>query len=172
MRVRYSIILALVSALALGSATHALAATFGYIATLKGTNEVPPNASPASGSAFIIYDDVANTLSISGSFSGLVAPLTAGHFHGPALPGANASVIHGFPALPTPGGLPLGSTSGTWSDVWVGLTATQVGYLTAGKIYVNLHSQAFPGGEIRGQVVPDATPTRAASWGKIKALYR
>ena len=166
MRVRYSIILALASALALGTATLAQATTFGYTATLKGINEVPANASPAAGSAFIIYDDVASTISITGSFSGLVAPLTAGHLHGPALPGVNASVIHGFP------GLPLGSTSGSWSDVWVGVNATQVGYLTTGKLYVNLHSQAFPGGEIRGQVVPDATPTRAASWGKIKALYR
>lgn len=172
MRVHYSIILALASALALGNATQALATTFGYTATLLGVNEVGPNASPASGFVFMIYDDVANTLTTTGNFSGLVAPLTAGHIHGPALPGANASVVHGFPALPTLGGLPLGSTSGTWSDVWFALTPTQVGYLTSGRLYVNLHSQAFPGGEIRGQVVPDATPTRAASWGKIKALYR
>ena len=166
MRVRYSIMLALALVLTLGNATHALATTFGYTATLLGVNEVGPNASPATGNAFIIYDDVANTLTTSGAFIGLVAPLTAGHIHGPALPGVNASVIHGFV------GLPIGATSGAWNDVWSGLTPTQVGYLTSGRLYVNLHSQTFPGGEIRGQVVPDATPTRALSWGKIKALYR
>jgi hypothetical protein len=115
--------------------------------------------------AFIIYDDVAHSLTLSGSFSGLVAGLTAGHYHGPALPGVNASVIHGY------SGLPLGSTFGSWSDLWV-LTPTQEGYLTGGLLYVNLHSQTFPGGEIRGQVVPDATPAHAVSWGRIKALYR
>lgn len=165
MRVRYSI-LVLVSALALGTATHALAATFGFVANLSGLNEVGPNASPATGMAFIVYDNVANTLTTSGSFTGLVAPLTAGHIHGPAPIGVNASVIHPFSALP------LGSTSGVWNDVWVGLTATQVGYLNSGLLYVNLHSQSFPGGEIRGQVLPDATPSRKVTWGKIKALYR
>ena len=172
MRVRYSIIVALGLAFALANSTPAPAATFGYIATLLGTNEVGPNASPATGQAFLVWDDVAHTLSTSGTFSGLTAPLTAGHIHGPGGPGVNAGVIHGFPALPTPGGLPLGATAGSWSDVWLGLSPVQEGYLTSGLLYVNLHTQNFPGGEIRGQVRPDATPSHAVSWGRIKALYR
>jgi hypothetical protein len=165
MRVRYSMILALTSALVLASPASSPAALSSYVANLKGTNENPVNASPATGMAFIIYDDVANTLTLSGSFSGLVAPLTAGHYHGPALPGVNASVIHGF------SGLPLGSMAGAWTDLWA-LTPVQVTYLLGGLLYVNLHSQTFPGGEIRGQVVPDATPAHVVSWGRIKALYR
>lgn len=165
MRVRYSMIIALLSALALASPASSPAATSSYIANLKGSNEVPPNPSPGTGTAFITYDDVAHSLTLSGSFSGLVAGLTAGHYHGPALPGANASVVHGF------SGLPLGSTSGSWTDVWM-LTPTQEGYLTGGLLYVNLHSQTYGGGEIRGQVVPDATPAHTVTWGRIKALYR
>jgi hypothetical protein len=166
MRVRYPIILALASALALGNATHALATTYGFSVHLSGLNEVGPNASPATGVAFIVYDDVANTVTTNGNFSGLLGQLTAGHFHGPAPVGVNAAVIHGFV------GLPLGSTFGSWSDVWSGLTSTQVTYLMTGQLYVNLHSNVFPGGEIRDQVRPDATPTNAVSWGRIKTLYR
>src|SRR5713101_1039619 len=155
MRVRYSILVALGSALILVGAGTAPATTTSYIATLSGLEEVPANPSPATGTAFIVYDDVANTISTTGSFSGLVDILTAGHFHGPAAVGVNAGVIHGF------SGLPLGATSGSWSDVWSGLTSTQVGYLTSGLLYVNLHSHTYPGGEIRGQVKPEATPSRA-----------
>ena len=165
MRVRYSMILALASALVLASAASSPAATSSYVANLRGTNEVPANPSPATGTAFIVYDDVAHSLTLSGTFSGLVAPLTAGHYHGPALPGVNASVIHPFTTLP------LGAMSGAWTDFWA-LTPTQEGYLLGGLLYVNLHSTVYPGGEIRGQVVPDATPAHAVTWGRIKALYR
>jgi hypothetical protein len=63
-------------------------------------------------------------------------------------------------------------TCGTINDTWSGLTATQVGWLNTQQLYVNIHSQQFPGGEIRGQILPEATPTGVASWGKIKMLYR
>jgi hypothetical protein len=167
MRLRYSIILALASALVLGSAGPSLATTFSYVATLDGLQEVPPNASPASGSAFLVYDDVANTLTTSISFAGLLAGVSASHIHGPAAPGVAAGVLHGIPSTP------FGATSGSYGDVWSGLTAVQVGYLNGSLLYINLHDSLFPGGEIRGQIIPEpVTPTRAVSWGKIKALYR
>ena len=166
MRFRYSILVLLASALVLGGAGASHATTFGYSASLSGANEVPANPSPGTGSAFLVYDDVANTLTTSISFCGLTAGLTASHIHGPAAPGVNAGVLHGFPATP------LGSMCGSYGDVWSGLTATQVGYLNDGLLYINLHTTNFPGGEIRGQIYPDATPSRPMSWGRIKMLYR
>ncbi len=166
MRVRFSILVLLASALVLGGAGSSLATTFGYSASINGLNEVPANASPGTGSAFLVYDDVANTLTTSITFCNLLAGLTASHIHGPALPGVNAGVIHGFPATP------LGSTCGAYGDVWAGLTAAQVGWLNTGMLYINLHTSQFPGGEIRGQIYPDATPARPSSWGRVKALYR
>ena len=168
MRVRYAIIAALALTLTAGSAGLSHASTTGYVAHLSGLNEVPPNASPATGTAFLTYDDVANTLTTNVTFSGLTAPLTATHIHGPAGPGANAGVIHSL-ASTSP---PIGFTSGSYSDTWSGLTATQQGWLSSGLMYVNLHTGNFPGGEIRGQVLPDATPTVTVSWGRIKSLYR
>lgn len=67
---------------------------------MDGAQEVPPNASPATGSGFMILDQTAHTLFYSLSFSGLVAPQTDAHIHGFAPPATSAGVP--FP-------LPLGS---------------------------------------------------------------
>jgi len=66
---------------------------------------------------------------------------TAGHFHGPAMPGVNAGVV-----LPFKGNL-VSPVVGTAT-----LTPEQVTVLEDGKWYVNLHTAAHPGGEIRGQL--------------------
>ena len=106
---------------------------------LSAKNEVPPNASTAVGMARVYLDGM--TLKWTVTYSGTTGPVTAGHFHGPAAPGANAGV-----ALPFTGSMasPIeGSAS---------LTQAQVDQLKAGLWYVNLHTAANPGGEIRGQV--------------------
>jgi len=106
---------------------------------LSAANEVPPNASTGSGTAKVDLDG--NVVKWSVSYSGMTGPVTAGHFHGPAMAGANAGV-----AVPFTG--PMASPiTGTAT-----LTDAQVADLKAGKYYVNLHTAANPGGEIRGQV--------------------
>ena len=106
---------------------------------LSAGNEVPPNASTGSGTAKVDLDG--NVVKWSVSYSGMTGPVTAGHFHGPAMAGANAGV-----AVPFTG--PMASPiTGTAT-----LTDAQVADLKAGKYYVNLHTAANPGGEIRGQV--------------------
>ena len=106
---------------------------------MSSANEVPPNASGASGTAKVDLDG--NVLKWTVTYSGTTGPVTAGHFHGPAMAGANAGVVVPFPA-------PLTSPiTGTAT-----LTAAQVADLKAGLWYVNLHTAANPGGELRGQV--------------------
>ncbi len=69
------------------------------------------------------------------------ANTTAGHFHGPAEPGKNAGVVVPFTSVATS---PIeGSAT---------LTDAQAADLVAGKYYVNIHTDANKGGEIRGQV--------------------
>lgn len=177
MRVRYSIVLVSALMLAIGIAAAAPAGatgSTGFAATLSGSNEVPPNASPATGSGFAVLSgdgSVGNPYSISYSvsYSGLLSSRTASHFHGPATPAQNAPVIFAIASS--------GPTSGTISGVWdntssPALNATHVGYLMNGQLYFNVHSTTFPGGEIRGQILPDATPTSRSTWGRIKQLYR
>lgn len=108
-------------------------------AALSAASEVPPNASSASGSATIKLDG--DTLSWSVTYSGTSGPVTAGHFHGPAAAGANAGVV--VPFAGNLGSPIVGSKQ---------LTPAQIAQLKSGLWYVNLHTAANPGGEIRGQV--------------------
>ena len=108
-------------------------------ASLNAASEVPSNSSSASGQATIKLDG--NTLSWTVSYSGMSGPVTGGHFHGPAAAGANAGVV-----VPFAGSL-ASPISGSKQ-----LTAAQITELKAGLWYVNLHTAANPGGEIRGQV--------------------
>lgn len=106
---------------------------------LTAANEVPPNASAGTGTAKVDLDGT--TLKWTVTYSGTTGPVTAGHFHGPAAAGANAGVVVPFPG-------PISSPI-TGSAT---LTPAQVADLKAGLWYVNLHTAANPGGELRGQV--------------------
>ena len=112
-----------------------------FKATLDAKSEVPPNASSATGTADIDYDPASKKLSWKLTYSGLSGPAMAAHFHGPAEPGKNAGVAV---AIPNAGTSPAeGSAT---------LTDAQAADLEAGRYYVNVHTAANPGGEIRGQV--------------------
>jgi CHRD domain len=110
-------------------------------ATLDGKSEVPPNASPAKGNADIDYDAASKKLSWKLTYSGLSGPATAAHFHGPAEPGKNAGVAVAIP-----------NATSSPAEGSATLTDAQAADLAAGKYYVNIHTAANPGGEIRGQV--------------------
>jgi hypothetical protein len=106
---------------------------------LSGQNEVPPNASGGSGTGKVELDG--NVIKWNISYSGTTGPITAGHFHGPAQPGANAGVVVPF-AGPLASPI-IGSAT---------LTPAQVDQVKQGLWYINLHTAANPGGELRGQV--------------------
>ena len=113
---------------------------------------MPPNASPATGTLTLTVDFGTGTVAYSGSFAGLVGPSTVAHIHGPAPLGMNAGVI--LPLNVVPGSPPTGGTFNGGGT----LTAPQVNDLVNGLLYVNVHSAALPGGEIRGQLTPVAPP--------------
>jgi hypothetical protein len=115
------------------------AANVKYKADLKGSKEVPAADSSATGKANITYDDKSKKLSWVVTYSGLSGEPTAAHFHGPAAPGKNAG-----PVVDISGDIKKGSAE---------LTADQEADLKAGKWYLNIHTEKFPDGEIRGQVV-------------------
>ncbi len=129
------------SAVLLASGSPSQAATTNFKADLKGSTEVPANTTTGSGSVTATYDPATKKLTWQGSYSGLTGPATAAHFHGPAEPGKNAGV-----AVPiTPATSPL-SGSAT-------LTDAQASDLMAGLWYVNVHTEANKGGELRGQLM-------------------
>jgi hypothetical protein len=110
-------------------------------ATLSGKSEVPPNASSGSGTADLDYDPASKKLSWKLTYSGLSGPATAAHFHGPAEAGKNGGVAVAIP-----------NATSSPAEGSATLTDAQAADLLAGKYYVNVHTAANPGGEIRGQV--------------------
>ena len=112
-------------------------------AKLSGANEVPSNTSAGTGMLDASLDKQTNVLTWTVTYAGLTGPVKAGHFHGPAAAGANAGVALGF------SGSVESPIKGTAT-----LTAAQAADVMAGKWYVNLHTAANPGGEVRGQVMP------------------
>lgn len=110
-------------------------------AELKGTNEVPPNASPASGHAEASLDTDSKVLTYKVTYADLTGPALGAHFHGPGEAGKNAGIALPFKLTPSP-------IEGTAT-----LTDNQVTDLLAGKWYANVHTAANPGGELRGQMM-------------------
>lgn len=113
-----------------------------YKVALNGKSEVPPNTTTGTGTADIDYDPATRKLSWKVTYSGLTGPATAAHFHGPAEPGKNAGVM-----------VPIPNIASSPAEGSATLTDAQAADLLAGKYYVNIHTAANPGGEIRGQVV-------------------
>lgn len=191
---------ALTLALALAAsslAAPAAATVFAFEAILDGPSEAPPNASPGTGFARVVFDDVAQTMSVQAEFQDLIAITTAAHIHGPtAAPGAGtAGVMTSTPSFPL---FPLGVTSGSFSNTFdmtlansyssaflnnatnLGSVATASNtMLTAmrdGKAYFNIHTTQFGGGEIRGFLTavpePGTWALMIAGFGMTGAMLR
>ena len=111
-------------------------------ATLTASAQVPPADSKGSGSATVSYETSSKTLDWKITYENLTGDPTAAHFHGPAAIGKNAG-----PVVPITGSL----TSPIHGSAT--LTDAQAKELLAGLWYINVHTVANPGGEIRGQVV-------------------
>src|SRR5262249_33269345 len=150
-------------------AASANAGVVVYTAFLNGPAESPPNGSPGTGFAEVDVDNVAQTMRVQVSFSGLTGTTTASHIHSAtATPGTGTAIV----ATQTPSftGFPLGVTSGTYDNTFdltlgstynpafitanggtvAGAEAALLAGLTAGEAYLNIHSTTFGGGEIRG----------------------
>src|SRR5690349_20756105 len=109
----------------------------------SGKQEVPANASPATGTLSGTYDKDKNLLTYTVTWTGLTGGNpTAAHFHGAADPGVAVGVkvtLTNFPA----------TTSGTYSGTTTP-TETDEADLVNGQWYYNIHNDTYKGGEIRG----------------------
>jgi len=141
-------------------ATAALAVTFLVVgsaqaailefgALLTGDQETPPTATTATGSAFVLFDDISKEFVFNLSFTGLTAPVVASHVH-TAPVGVAGAVAFDIAGMLVDG---TGKSTGIFAGLTI-LSATQELALKAGDLYFNLHTATFPGGEIRGQILP------------------
>jgi hypothetical protein len=130
------------AALLLASGTFAFAETVTMKADLSAQSEVPPNQSKGKGRADVTFDTATKQLTWTVTFSDLTGPATVAHFHGPAEAGKNAGVA-----------LMIGTKPTSPAKGSATLTDAQAAQLAAGQWYVNVHTEANKGGEVRGQVV-------------------
>ena len=130
-----------VASFAVMFAGAASAATVKFQATLSPTAEVPPTKSTGSGEATASLDTATHELTYDVTFKGLEGDATAAHIHGPAEAGKNAGLA-----------VPLGSAPKSPIHGSAKLTPEQEKDLTAGMLYVNVHTKDNPGGAIRGQL--------------------
>lgn len=127
---------------AAGFVSAASAATLYFQAKMTAAAEVPPKQSNGTGTVMATLDTASKTLSYKVTWENLTGPAMAAHFHGPAPKGKNSGV-----QVPIAGKMPTSPAFGSAM-----LSDDQIKQLEAGMWYVNVHTKANPGGEIRGQV--------------------
>jgi len=114
------------------------AATVSLTANLLGGNAAPQNKSDAFGEGQFSYDSQSGKLEYYLTYDGTTP--TRIDLHGPAKPNENGPAFLSFPVSASP-------VSGTAT-----LTKVQAEAVLAGTAYVDMHSQVYPDGEIRGQI--------------------
>jgi hypothetical protein len=124
-------------------------------AALSAAQEVPPTTSTATGTATVTVDAAKTTITVALNTTGLTG-VTASHIHSGAV-GANGGVMFSLFAAPATFTSPLTKTltSADFTAV-AGITtfADAVAAILAGNTYINVHTTANVGGEIRGQLTP------------------
>jgi hypothetical protein len=111
-------------------------------ATLTGSSHVPPVDGAGAGALDAVLDPDSGQLNWRMAWLGMSGAVTAMHFHGPAMPGDNAPVA-----------VPVGEALASPLQGSIALTPVQQAQVRAGHWYVDLHTTAHPGGEIRGQLI-------------------
>lgn len=171
----------LVSSLAFATsmlASSAFAATTTYSAIATGPAEAVPVASPGFSFGTVVIDDVANTLSVSAPFQYLLGTSVAAHIHaGTAQPLLGTAPV-AVPFIDFPKGVQSGSYSNTFNllDAAVygvdflnanggSVTAARDALLTdisQNRAYLNIHTNLYPAGEIRGFLIASPVPEPSA----------
>jgi hypothetical protein len=115
-----------------------------FTAALDGSQETPnPVTTPASGTAWVVLSSDFKSITYNVTYANLSAPFSASHFHVGAV-GVGGGVV--FPITTYVGN----TAKGTWNNIPDSILAK----LFNGLLYVNVHTSANPGGEIRGQFKP------------------
>jgi hypothetical protein len=159
--IRLGIVTATFALLACGGSSTPSSTNFASV-SMTGGNEVPPRTTNGTGTAE--YTVNGTTVHYKVTYNNLTGPPTVSHIH-VGTPTVSGGVVVPFTGLPT---TPSGTFEGdfTASNIAAGTAGgvtVQAGNLDSllqafkdGNAYTNIHTTAFGGGEIRGQILPKA----------------
>lgn len=131
-----------------------------FYSTLSGANSVPAVPSSAIGTAVLTYYFGTNTFDLSAEVSGITTSnLTGSHIH------LGATGVNGPIIVPIATSLWTNNGAGGMTLALTGQAFPAINEtdLLAGNTYLNIHTTAYPGGEIRGQIA-SPVPLPAAAW--------
>jgi len=129
-----------------------------FTAMLTGSQNVPPNREvTATGNATLVLNTAHTQATYHVEYEGLSTPEIYAHIHN-ATPAQNGPIVFTLP--------PGSPKDGVWN-----LTPTDATELIAGRLYVNIHSDQYLSGEIRGNLMEMLLPVERTTWGAVKALY-
>lgn len=121
-----------------------------YVAHMTAAAETPPTGATGTGTATLVLEG--NRLRYTVTVHGLTGPATMAHIHvGKA--GASGPPVFSFPVKHVAAGTLAEGDVDLSKEVAKGVSGDSLKALLAdGNAYVNVHTKAHPGGEIRGQV--------------------
>jgi hypothetical protein len=125
-----------------------LALGTGFTVSMDGLQETPPNASTGLGTGFVVLDNSGKDISYDLTVEGLTDTLKSGHFH-----------------VASTGGVvqPIAFVDSTSSGIWSDIADSILTALVKSGLYLNVHTKTFPGGELRGAVIPVGPVTFTAA---------
>jgi hypothetical protein len=149
----------LILALLLLSAAPAAAAEIQFFALIDGAHARIPTLSNAKGVGTFTLNDAQTELAFSITFSPWLNNESFSHIHIDSIAGGSDGVIFDLDNGP----------------IKVGIMPIKnplfLNALLTGHLYVNVHSATYPQGAVAGYIQL-GTPARAATWGRLKALFR
>ena len=174
------IAMSVLSGFLLAGTPQAVAAPINFTATLTGAAERPdPVNTPGTGSSIVTFDIVAHTMRVQINFQGLLGLTTVAHIHAPIDPATETASV--ATQVPTFIGFPPGVQAGAYDRIFNTLdpatynpafVAAHGGsaasaetalfaFLLGGDAYVNVHTNLFTAGEIRGNLAQVQVPEPA-----------
>lgn len=138
-------------------APAASAGRVDYRAPLSHAQEVGDVTAPGAG-GHAVFELEGSVLHYSIDVRHLTGPAVMAHIHAPGARGTNAAVdvwLCGTAAAPGPAGTPACNavTTGSLVEGSVAVDATNLAHIENGEAYVNVHTAAHLGGEVRGQIL-------------------